>query len=149
MLYNGPDNYSVKVTRPFDSTCPNITLTVSSTAACLGNVPSDQIALPVNCSAIKGTNVLYNMNNIKPICPRDKNYETCLDHYRSLYIFSNLFSNNDISNSKCGDLSILASNLNLCTPGMNKIVQQYASTNDISQTFAKEIISTCKFDGSP
>ena len=38
-----------------------------------------------------------------------------------IFIFSGLFSNNDISEGKCGDLDVIASSLNICTPGMDKI----------------------------
>ena len=133
MLYNGPNDYSSTVTYPFDK-CPNLPLAMSSTSACLGN-----------CQDTLNKNVLYDMKNLNTMCPKNKTYEKCIDDRKSLFIFSGLFSNNDISEGKCGDLDVIASSLNICTPGMDKITNYFSKNNDISQTFAKEIRNVCNF----
>jgi hypothetical protein len=146
MLYNGPNDYSSTITNPFEKCpndysstitnpfekCPNINLSTSSTSACLND-----------CKYSK--NVLYDMKTLNTICPRNRTYEKCIDDKKSLFIFSNLFSNDDIRKGKCGDLTILASTLSLCTPGMERITNYYSKNSDSTQTFAKEIRNVCKF----
>ena len=117
MQQSTPLNLSVHMSKPLDQ-CPNLNFAISSTSAVFTDTNTHQ------------STVMYNIKDLNEICLPDKNYASCLDHTKSLYTFNALFSNNQIGDQKCGDLSILASTLKLCTPGMNQITQYYADNKN-------------------
>ena len=127
MLQSSQDDFTVTITQPLEK-CQQYFLSTSSTSVCLLDKTTNN------------KTVLFNTNDITKICPRDKNYNTCMDYNTSKSTFQQLAKDQRISDGGCGSLEVLSTTLGFCTPGMEIITNEYSD-----QILADKIKSACKF----
>jgi hypothetical protein len=97
-------------------------------------------------TACLGGKQLYNDADIRKQCPYPKTQEQCMDGIRSKSILDVLTSQKI---NACGNLQVLADEVEFCSKGMNSVTRsiiQNPSSPEDAQITAKIIRQTCRFE---